>query len=302
VIAAVLALVVLAPAAAADAPCAGAAEAVRFGDWLAAHEDYYRAIGEYERATFLGSGRCAEEQVTLRIGRAYALGEQGERAAEVVRDLARGATDRGVRGEATLVLAYARLRAGDAVSAVALARSVAGAEPTAPVTGRSRILAAVALLREPGCEREAAREVGPVERDPALAPLARDVARTATRLAAAPRKSPALAGALSAVVPGLGHAYLGEPGTALTALAVNAVFAWATVDALRDRRYGLGAAALAIESLWYGGAIFGAVAGAHRYNRDARALPLEELEAGARLERELLPPPPALYLRAGAEF
>jgi len=66
--------------------------------------------------------------------------------------------------------------------------------------------------------------------------------------------------------------------------------------------YGLGAAALAIQSLWYGGAILGAVAGAHRYNRDGRALALDELDASARADRDLLPLPPAVGVSSGGSF
>jgi hypothetical protein len=296
-----LLLAALALAAAGDAPCAPAAEAVAFGDWLAGRGDHYRAIGEYERALWLGDGRCAPDAVTLRIARAYALGAQVEEAADVARPLARGAPGP-LRDEATLVLAFARHRAGDEAGAASLARSLVEGGAARHAAGRARLTLALALAATPGREGDVPAVVAPLAAIPELAPAAAAAGEAARALALAPRKSPALAGALSAVLPGLGQVYDGELAAGGAALAVNGLFVWATVDAFRGRHLGLGAAALAIESLWYGGTIFGAVAGAHRYNRDARAAVLDELGARVHPDRDLLPPPPPLTFGAGGAF
>jgi TM2 domain-containing membrane protein YozV len=282
------------------AGCAPAAEAVAYGDWLAGRGDHYRAIGEYERALYRGDGACAPEAVTLRMARAYALGAQGDEAANLARPLARAGAPT-LRDEATLVLAFARHRAGDEEGALSLARAVidAGAEDPAR---RARLVAALSLAAVPGREGEAAAVVAPLASAPDLAPSAAAVAAASSALARAPRKSPAVAGALSALLPGLGQVYDGEPAAGAAALGVNALFVWAAVDAFRGRHLGLGAVAVALESLWYGGAIFGAVSGAHRYNRDARAAILQELEGRIPPERDLLPPPPPLTFSAGAVF
>jgi hypothetical protein len=298
---AALALALASAAAPPPAACRGAAEAVAFGDWLAERGDYYRAIGEFQRARWLGAGACGEDELALRIARAYVLGEQPEPAAALGRRLVREAADASVRQEAALVLALARLGADDAPSAVALSRAVRE-RGDGSAARRSRLVAGIALLREEGRHDEAAAEVAPLREDAELALAARSVEAAAERIGRAPRKNAALAGVLSALVPGLGHLYLGEPGTAAAAFAVNAVFLWATVDAFRAGHYGIGAAALAVESLWYGGAVFGAVAGAHRQRRDVRELALEEVEARVRRERDLLPAPPALFLRAEGTF
>ncbi|RAL20877.1 hypothetical protein DL240_14430 [Lujinxingia litoralis] len=83
-----------------------------------------------------------------------------------------------------------------------------------------------------------------------------------------PQKSPLLAGTLS-IVPGLGHFYLGEWGSGLLAMVWNGVFIYAVVDSVLAGRYGQAALIGLVETIWYGGTITGAVAGAHRYNRDA---------------------------------
>lgn len=83
-----------------------------------------------------------------------------------------------------------------------------------------------------------------------------------------PQKSPALAGVLS-IVPGLGHLYLGEYGNALLAMVWNGIFIYGLVDSILSGRYGQAAVIGLLETIWYGGTIFGAIAGAHRFNRDA---------------------------------
>ena len=84
-----------------------------------------------------------------------------------------------------------------------------------------------------------------------------------------PTKSPVAAGVLS-IVPGLGHFYIEEYSSGMVALLWNGAFIYALVDSIIDGRYGQAALIGLVESVWYTGTIFGAVAGAHRFNRDAR--------------------------------
>lgn len=86
-----------------------------------------------------------------------------------------------------------------------------------------------------------------------------------------PRKRPVLAGALS-IVPGLGHFYIEEYGAGIWAMAFNGAFIYAIVDSLASRKYGQATLITLVETIWYTGTIFGAVAGAHRFNRDARRI------------------------------
>jgi len=52
----------------------------------------------------------------------------------------------------------------------------------------------------------------------------------------------------------------------------NGAFIWALVDSLTARKFGQAALIGVVEFVWYSGTIFGAVAGAHRFNRDARRI------------------------------
>jgi hypothetical protein len=66
--------------------------------------------------------------------------------------------------------------------------------------------------------------------------------------------------------------YLGQWGVGALAAVWNGIFIFALVDSIVDRSYGQAALIGLIELIWYGGTIFGAVAGAHRFNRDARRI------------------------------
>ncbi|TXD35127.1 tetratricopeptide repeat protein [Lujinxingia vulgaris] len=118
---------------------------------------------------------------------------------------------------------------------------------------------------------------------PGVSPLAGDAAEIADLVEGLeiPRKSPALAGILS-IVPGLGHVYLGQYGSAFVAFLWNGAFIYAIVDSVLAGRYGQAVLIGLVESIWYGGTIFGAVGGAHRFNRDA----MRVVEDG--LRRDLL--------------
>lgn len=275
---------------------------VAFGDWLAEQGDYYRAIGEYQRALYHEPGEPTRTALLLRVARAYALGNQAEKAAEIGGRLARESPAEELRPQALLVLAFARDRAGDHDTAASLLRKVYEPGAQGSIEARARLLAGIALLRSGARDGEAARVLEPVTTDPQVGAAAVALSRAADRLHAVRLKSPALAGVLSGVLPGLGQLYLGEPDTAVAAFGVNALFIWATVDAFRSQHYGLGAAALAVESLWYGGAIFGAVAGAHRYNRDYRARVIDEAQRGLDPAVDILPLPRGVGVSATGRF
>jgi hypothetical protein len=265
------------------------AAAARFGDWLFERGDYYRAIGEYERAMFLGADASSAERLTLRMGQAYGRGGQLEKATELLRLLSERAEDRSVRDAAAFEIGYARLvaRRWD-LAAMALHRySELEAPAGGPGPSRARLLEGIALLHAGGQDQRAAEVFDLASRDLAVREVARDLGAEALSLRRAPSKSPVVAGALSAVVPGLGHLYVEEPAMAAAAFLLNGVFIWATVESFHGRRPGAGIVFLVGESLWYGGAVFGAVADALRYGREARVERLEALDSRYRWLSEL---------------
>jgi len=173
-----------------------------------------------------------------------------------------------------------RYATGQAQAAVALLKAYLSRDPPAggPGVGRARLLLGLAHLRA-GDDTGAHAALEGIRRDD---PLSLEGARLRLRLdevASAPHRSPIAAGLLSAALPGLGHVYAGNSVAGAGALALNGVFIWATVESFRARRPAAGTLFLVGESIWYGGAIFGAVAEAMRFNRDGRAQAIGAAEA-----------------------
>ena len=81
------------------------------------------------------------------------------------------------------------------------------------------------------------------------------------------RKSPAVAGVLSGILPGAGHLYVGKPLQALTALLLNGLFLTGAAYALHEGLEGTAAILLFFETGWYLGTINSAVTGARDFNR-----------------------------------
>ncbi len=85
------------------------------------------------------------------------------------------------------------------------------------------------------------------------------------------QKSPALAGSLSALLPGAGQAYCGRWRDASIALLVNALLVGTAVEAYDHDRPWLGTTTAVFGAGWYLGNIYSAVNSAHKHNETRRA-------------------------------
>ena len=81
-----------------------------------------------------------------------------------------------------------------------------------------------------------------------------------------PRKSPALAGAMSAVIPGSGQMYAEHYKDGLMAFVVNGLFIAGTVAAVDDENYALAAIVGGIGLPFYVGNIYGAATASRKWN------------------------------------
>jgi hypothetical protein len=89
-------------------------------------------------------------------------------------------------------------------------------------------------------------------------------------IAAMPRKRPALAATLSAIIPGAGYAYAGRPGAGFASFLINGLFFWTVSEAVAHRNYAIAATAGALGAGWYAGGIRGAYHSAQQANYRAR--------------------------------
>ncbi len=95
-------------------------------------------------------------------------------------------------------------------------------------------------------------------------------------------KSPTFAGIIS-VVPGAGYAYAGHTQTAITALLVNGLLAYATYSNLSNENYGMGILTGIFNLTFYIGNIQGAIKSAHRFNATQKQDIINKLEYNTRL-------------------
>ncbi len=207
-----------------------AEELLRAGDTFRAATEYLRFLHHFPRGE---QAPAAWEG----LGRAYALAGRWDEAAQAFQRLHQMRPTRRARR----LWAGALYRAGRYGQA---ARVASEGEPGDP----DRVLATLALLR-------AGR--------PGEAPLKQVV----DEYQALPRKSPATAGLLSALLPGAGHLYTGRPRDAGIALVLNGAFLWGTWQATRTDQWALAGILGALELGWYGGTISSSMNAAHKWNR-----------------------------------
>ncbi len=92
-----------------------------------------------------------------------------------------------------------------------------------------------------------------------------------------PRKSPQLAGTLSAILPGAGQLYTERPRQAAVALVLNAAFIYGAIEAWNNDNHAVAGILSLFGIGWYGGNIYNAVNNAHKYNRDRQEEAKESL-------------------------
>jgi outer membrane protein assembly factor BamD (BamD/ComL family)/TM2 domain-containing membrane protein YozV len=80
-------------------------------------------------------------------------------------------------------------------------------------------------------------------------------------------KSPELAGFMSTILPGSGQIYIERHRDGVFTFILNALFIGAAYTAFQNGNYALGGILTLFEIGWYTGNVYGAVSGAHKYNR-----------------------------------
>lgn len=254
------------------------------GDAYYYEGDFYRALSAYKDFLWANPADQRASRIRLKMAWLYRIGGDYKSAATILDELAREQADMAEGWWAQLFLGDVALRA----ERIALARrsyeglldlcepqllrlADGALDPEATscleLTGRARLsLADLEATRHDF--KKATAHLDALPDNSPYAQEAREIADLLREIRL-PKKSPALAGALS-IVPGLGHFYLGEWSNGILAMAWNGIFIYGLVDSILSKRYGQAALIGLLESIWYGGTIFGAIAGAHRFNRDAR--------------------------------
>lgn len=230
---------------------------------LFARGQYYRAITEYERFIFYFPEDPKAQLAKVRIVEAYANGrwwsEGAKEAEEALRD---GGMSVGLRCRLLELLVRCLKNAGRMVDAQRELERAVDLCLDPEVKSHLQVLGAQMAL-EGGAWDEAASRVLSME----AAGLEGVKISNALRQASKEERDPHMAAALAALLPGLGHAYLGRWEDAGLVFLVNGAFLAATLEAIDKKSLPLAGGMALAELLWYSGNIFSALSNAHKHNK-----------------------------------
>lgn len=248
-----------------------------FADHLFESGDYYRAITEYERFIFHYPQDPGVPRARLRIGLSYQRGGKWGQAEEELEGVIRD-----YKGTDTEVLAQWELgetfyQSGRFLRAAAQYKKFSGDFSNANLSRRAPMRIAWCYVRT-GEYTDAEAALSQMDKVNPSYDLSRGFLREIEGLGRLPRKSPALAGSLSAVVPGTGQFYAGRYMDGAAALLLNAAFVFGAVEAFTHKLYGTFGILLFFETGWYGGNIYSAVSSTYKYNRTREENALHTLE------------------------
>jgi tetratricopeptide (TPR) repeat protein len=224
-----------------------AAQVWDFAESLYRQGEYYRAVSEYQRLLYYFPQSAHAPAARVRIGEAYLLGGEPAQAWR--------------HFDALLARSEPEERDG-----LLYRRGLAWLERYADRPYSLRLDAIGAGLRDLR----------------GVAPASPEGARVAPFLAAleaphdVPSRSPLLAGSLSAVIPGLGSVYVGRYAEGGLAFFVNALLISATVSSFQHDQPALGSVLGVFALAFYGGSIYAAASGAHKFNDRAQAAYLDD--------------------------
>ena len=245
---------------------------LRVADSFMEEKEYYRAITEYKRFLFLFPDSTECDYALFQTGMAYLSGGDNNGAVKNLEAL-RERYPVSPHGDGALFFTgMAHWKAKRTQEACSTFLAVVRVYPDSLYSPQA--LAAGALTQLDDDNPQASHDL--LERFVNEYPGHRETGnvRKAMTLiddySGLPQKSEALAGILSAIVPGAGYAYAGDYGTAVMSFVVNGAFIAGAWTAFAQGLYGVGVLAGGVGAPFYIGNIYGSALAAKKANRAAR--------------------------------
>lgn len=258
-------------------PLTEASQILGFAEALFHNGDYFRAITEYKRFLFLYPSDARAGRVQLQIGISYQRGQQWEDARKTFEEIVRQHPEAEIRAEAAYRIGATSFEQGRYAQAIADLRPVAERYSHTAAGEQARYLLGWSYLRARQWP-EASQTFATIDATSPLFPSSRALADAARAGEELPRKSPVLAGLMSAVIPGTGQFYTGRWRDGTVALLLNGAFLAAGLEAVSAGNEAAAGLLLFFEAAWYSGTIYGAVNAAQKYNLDLEERWLQGLD------------------------
>ena len=245
---------------------------LKLGDAFMAEGEYYRAVTEYMKFLILFPGSRKGDYALYNIGMAYFRGDEHKKAADAFASVGERYGESALAPAACFYegVSYVRLEM-PALAVKAFDRVVrlypsSGYAPTALI-GKSLLLLGERDIS--GCRNELERFLASYPDEPRMTNV-REAITLLDQKGDPPQKSPFLAGAMSAMIPGSGHIYAGHYGDGITSFFLNGLFIAGTVVAIRQENYAVAGIVGVIGTPFYLGNIYGAANAATKWNLAVR--------------------------------
>jgi tetratricopeptide (TPR) repeat protein len=243
-----------------------AEQILNFANHLFSQQEYFRAIGEYERFLFLYPNNPEAPTAALRIAQCYHQGKRWDEALEAVEGFLREYPQSPLVGQASLLKARILSELGRGEEAREEYRAIIASEPLESIKARAWYFMGLSYAKD-GRWLEADEAFGQIVVESRLYGAGQEVRQILAEASTRKRKSPTTAGVLAAILPGAGHLYCERPGDAAVAFLLTGVFVLATVEAFDQNNDGLGVGLTVVTAAIYAGNIFSAVNVAHKFNQ-----------------------------------
>jgi outer membrane protein assembly factor BamD (BamD/ComL family)/TM2 domain-containing membrane protein YozV len=245
---------------------------MQFGDAFLAEGEYYRAVTEYKKYLILFPDGRQADAALFKAGMASYRGMEYEAAAETFASVRARFPASSHAAESAYYegVCYARLNRFDksapAFETAATYKPVSGFAPRARL---GRALVEFDRGDPTGTRQGLNRFLTDFPGDPRTGNV-RAALSLLPQEDELPRKSPVIAGILSALVPGSGHMYAGHYGDGATAFLLNGLFIAGTVVAIQQENYAVAGVVGVIGLPFYIGNIYGASNAATKWNLGVR--------------------------------
>jgi tetratricopeptide (TPR) repeat protein len=247
-----------------------------FADHLFQSGQFRRAAEEYQRFAFFFPDHPLASQAIFKSGQGYASAGDPATAITIYKTLAKSTGDRlsplGVEACFETSRCYEQMKQPN--QAILQLHNLIALSDDIQVKDRANYRIAWIYLEAAdwNAARRALDQISPGSSLPVT--KLKDALSKSREI---PYKSPPLAGSLS-IVPGMGQLYLGRYQDAFVAFTVNAGVIWAACESFDKDLNALGIVLSMVGIGFYTGNIYGAVSGAHKYNRIQRRNFTEQLK------------------------
>ena len=231
--------------------------------------DYERAIGELERFIYFFPEDEKVLDARVLIGTCHLEQRAYEKARKTLHEVWKTDPKDPRAGKALLLIGESYYRQGVWKEAEYTFKRVLKNYPEPGLKSRALYRLGWTQLQADKWH-EASEAFGRIEKKSPLSAISLDLSDESLKGEELPQKDPVMAGVLSGVLPGLGHAYSNRYKDGIVAFLLNGLFIWAAVESFDQDHDVLGGILTFIEAGWYSGTIYGAVNAAHKKNRKVR--------------------------------